>query len=138
MIDWTVLLDRGADMLILTANPQRLSGHIAQYTITEDICGLSFPQRPARDRSQPLLGMQTVALHVHDVVDQVDGARETTKDGERRRCAQREIEIEEVLGQRQRREHHEVLRPLVRPQRRPDGPRLHRLLYILSRPCAPA
>ena len=37
IIDWTVLLDRGEDILILTSTPQRLSGHISQYTITEDI-----------------------------------------------------------------------------------------------------
>ncbi|MHC4547977.1 MAG: CAF17-like 4Fe-4S cluster assembly/insertion protein YgfZ [Planctomycetota bacterium] len=37
MIDWTVILDRGADLLLLSGNPERLSGHIQQYTITEDV-----------------------------------------------------------------------------------------------------
>ena len=37
MIDWCVVLDRGDDLLVLTANPERLSGHIQQYTITEDV-----------------------------------------------------------------------------------------------------
>ncbi|MEE8105801.1 MAG: hypothetical protein V3T86_09735 [Planctomycetota bacterium] len=37
LIDWSVVIDRGEDILILTANPQRLSGHIQQYTITEDV-----------------------------------------------------------------------------------------------------
>ncbi|MHC4953103.1 MAG: CAF17-like 4Fe-4S cluster assembly/insertion protein YgfZ [Planctomycetota bacterium] len=37
MIDWTVVLDRGEDLLLLTANPERLAGHIQQYTITEDV-----------------------------------------------------------------------------------------------------
>ncbi|MHC4932026.1 MAG: CAF17-like 4Fe-4S cluster assembly/insertion protein YgfZ [Planctomycetota bacterium] len=37
MIDWSVVLDRGDDLLILSANPERLSGHIQQYTITEDV-----------------------------------------------------------------------------------------------------
>jgi folate-binding protein YgfZ len=37
MIDWCVVIDRGEDLLVLTANPERLSGHIQQYTITEDV-----------------------------------------------------------------------------------------------------
>lgn len=37
LIDWSIVIDRGEDVLILTANPQRLSGHIQQYTITEDV-----------------------------------------------------------------------------------------------------
>jgi folate-binding protein YgfZ len=37
MIDWSVVLDRGDDLLILSGNPERLSGHIQQYTITEDV-----------------------------------------------------------------------------------------------------
>ncbi len=37
IIDWTVVLDRGDDLLILSANPERLSGHIQQFTITEDV-----------------------------------------------------------------------------------------------------
>lgn len=37
MIDWCVVLDRGDDLLVLSANPERLSGHIQQYTITEDV-----------------------------------------------------------------------------------------------------
>lgn len=37
LIDWAVVVDRGEDMLILSANPERLSGHIQQYTITEDV-----------------------------------------------------------------------------------------------------
>jgi len=37
LIDWAVVLDRDDDLLILSANPERLSGHILQYTITEDI-----------------------------------------------------------------------------------------------------
>ena len=37
MIDWCVVLDRGDDLLILSANPERLAGHIQQYTITEDV-----------------------------------------------------------------------------------------------------
>jgi len=37
LIDWTVVVNRGDDVLILSANPERLSGHIQQYTITEDI-----------------------------------------------------------------------------------------------------
>jgi folate-binding protein YgfZ len=37
LIDWTLLLDRGGDLLLLTANPERLAGHILQYTITEDV-----------------------------------------------------------------------------------------------------
>lgn len=37
MIDWTVVLDRGEDLLLLSGNPDRLSGHILQYTITEDV-----------------------------------------------------------------------------------------------------
>jgi folate-binding protein YgfZ len=37
MIDWTVVLNRGDDLLLLSANPERLSGHIQQFTITEDV-----------------------------------------------------------------------------------------------------
>ncbi|MHC4971062.1 MAG: CAF17-like 4Fe-4S cluster assembly/insertion protein YgfZ [Planctomycetota bacterium] len=37
MIDWTVVLNRGSDLLLLSANPERLSGHIQQFTITEDV-----------------------------------------------------------------------------------------------------
>jgi len=37
LIDWTVVLDRGEDLLLLSANPERLAGHILQYTITEDV-----------------------------------------------------------------------------------------------------
>lgn len=37
LIDWAVVLDRGEDILVLAANPDRLSGHIQQYTITEDV-----------------------------------------------------------------------------------------------------
>ncbi|MHC4957190.1 MAG: CAF17-like 4Fe-4S cluster assembly/insertion protein YgfZ [Planctomycetota bacterium] len=37
LIDWSVVLDRGEDLLVLSANPERLSGHIQQYTITEDV-----------------------------------------------------------------------------------------------------
>jgi folate-binding protein YgfZ len=37
MIDWTVVMDRGDDLLLLSGNPDRLSGHIQQYTITEDV-----------------------------------------------------------------------------------------------------
>ena len=37
MIDWAVVLDRGDDLLLLSGNPERLSGHIQQYTITEDV-----------------------------------------------------------------------------------------------------
>ena len=37
MIDWCTVLDRGDDLLVLSANPERLSGHIQQYTITEDV-----------------------------------------------------------------------------------------------------
>lgn len=37
MIDWCTVLDRGDDLLVLGANPERLSGHIQQYTITEDV-----------------------------------------------------------------------------------------------------
>ncbi len=37
MIDWTVVLNRGGDLLLLSANPERLSGHIQQFTITEDV-----------------------------------------------------------------------------------------------------
>jgi len=37
MIDWSVVLDRESDLLVLSGNPDRLSGHIQQYTITEDV-----------------------------------------------------------------------------------------------------
>ena len=37
MIDWSTVLDRGDDLLVLGSNPERLSGHIQQYTITEDV-----------------------------------------------------------------------------------------------------
>ncbi len=37
MIDYTVVLNRGDDLLLLSGNPERLSGHILQYTITEDV-----------------------------------------------------------------------------------------------------
>jgi folate-binding protein YgfZ len=37
MVDWAVVLDRGEDLLLLSGNPERLSGHIQQYTITEDV-----------------------------------------------------------------------------------------------------
>jgi tRNA-modifying protein YgfZ len=37
LIDWTVVLDRGEDMLLLSGNPERLAGHIQQFTITEDV-----------------------------------------------------------------------------------------------------
>ena len=37
MIDFTVVLNRGDDLLLLSGNPERLSGHILQYTITEDV-----------------------------------------------------------------------------------------------------
>lgn len=37
MIDWTVVLERGDDLLILSGNPERLAGHILQYTISEDV-----------------------------------------------------------------------------------------------------
>jgi len=37
LIDWTVVLDRGDDLLLLSGNPERLAGHIMQFTITEDV-----------------------------------------------------------------------------------------------------
>ncbi len=37
LIDWSIVLDRGDDLLLLCGNAQRLSGHIQQYTITEDV-----------------------------------------------------------------------------------------------------
>jgi folate-binding protein YgfZ len=37
LIDWTVVLDRGEDLLLLSGNPERLAGHILQFTITEDV-----------------------------------------------------------------------------------------------------
>ncbi len=37
LIDWTAVLNRGDDVLLLSANHERLSGHIQQYTITEDV-----------------------------------------------------------------------------------------------------
>jgi len=37
MIDWCAVIDRGEDLIVLSANPERLSGHIQQYTITEDV-----------------------------------------------------------------------------------------------------
>ncbi len=37
LIDWTVVLDRGDDLLLLSGNPERLAGHILGYTITEDV-----------------------------------------------------------------------------------------------------
>jgi folate-binding protein YgfZ len=37
LIDWTVILERGDDLLILSGNPERLAGHILQYTISEDV-----------------------------------------------------------------------------------------------------
>jgi len=37
LIDWTAVLNRGDDILLLSANHERLSGHIQQYTITEDV-----------------------------------------------------------------------------------------------------
>jgi len=37
LIDWSVVLDRGDDLLVLTANPERLAGHIQLYTISEDV-----------------------------------------------------------------------------------------------------
>ena len=36
------MLDRGDDLLVLTANPERLSGHIQQYTISEDVTVRSY------------------------------------------------------------------------------------------------
>lgn len=37
LIDWSVILDRGEDLLVLSGNPERLSGHIQEYTISEDV-----------------------------------------------------------------------------------------------------
>jgi folate-binding protein YgfZ len=37
LIDWTVVLDRGEDLLLLSGNPERLTGHILQFTISEDV-----------------------------------------------------------------------------------------------------
>jgi len=37
LIDFTVVLDRGADLLLLSGNPERLAGHILQFTISEDV-----------------------------------------------------------------------------------------------------
>ncbi len=37
IIDWTIVLDRGEDLLLLAGNYDRLSGHIQQFTITEDV-----------------------------------------------------------------------------------------------------
>lgn len=37
IIDWTVVLDRGDDLLLLSGNPERLAGHIMAFTITEDV-----------------------------------------------------------------------------------------------------
>jgi folate-binding protein YgfZ len=37
LIDWTVVLNRGDDLLLLSGNPERLAGHILQFTITEDV-----------------------------------------------------------------------------------------------------
>jgi len=37
LIDWTVVLDRGEDLLLLSGNPERLAGHILQFTISEDV-----------------------------------------------------------------------------------------------------
>jgi glycine cleavage system aminomethyltransferase T len=37
LIDWAVVLERESDLLVLSGNPERLNGHIQQYTITEDV-----------------------------------------------------------------------------------------------------
>jgi folate-binding protein YgfZ len=37
LIDWVAILDRGDDLLVLSGNPERLSGHIQEYTISEDV-----------------------------------------------------------------------------------------------------
>jgi len=37
MIDWAAVLERGSDLVLLSGNPERLAGHIQQYTITEDV-----------------------------------------------------------------------------------------------------
>lgn len=37
LIDWAVILHRGDDLLLLSGNPERLAGHIQQFTISEDV-----------------------------------------------------------------------------------------------------
>jgi hypothetical protein len=76
--------------------------------------------------------MQLVLVDVGDVVDQVDGPREPAEQQERRERAQRRLRLEQVLGQRERREDQQILGPLARPQRNGDGGEAQKLLIASS------
>ena len=79
LIDWTVVLNRGDDLLLLSANPERLSGHIQQYTITEDVIVRNYMAIEivvCGSRAADVLGVQLepwtfTDLHFADVTIQV-------------------------------------------------------------------
>jgi hypothetical protein len=79
--------------------------------------GRPYRQGAAGQRAKSLPGMEAVTLEVREVVDEVHGPGECTEHQERQAGAQDGIRLEQVLGERQRGQNHQVLGPLVGPER---------------------
>ena len=72
---------------------------------------------PRRERPQPLLGMRAVALAVHDVVEDVDAARDDAEGGDARRRPDPAGGRAERAAEEERQRQHQVLDPLLGPHR---------------------
>src|SRR6266545_1748813 len=80
-------------------------------------------QLPARDRAIPLDRMQTVALRVPHVVDEVGRARRRAVRDEDRNRLEPAVAVAELRREDEPREQQQVLRPLLWSQRRECGAR---------------
>ena len=74
-------------------------------------------QRSGGDRPARLEGMLPIAVAIDDVVDEIDGARQAAEDRERSDCALDRRRVSELQAEEQPGEEHQVLRPLLGPQR---------------------
>ena len=86
----------------------------------EAASALRAEQGAARDRTEPLHGMQPVAVGVADVVDQVGGARGEAEGGERGSRLQPAAPVAEPDREQQPGEEQQVLQPLANANRRRD------------------
>ena len=62
--------------------------------------------------------MLLVRFAIGDVVDQVGGRRQAAEDGERGNGARHRVAVEEAAAEEEPGEDHQVLRPLLRADRR--------------------
>ena len=61
--------------------------------------------------------MASILFTVEDIVDEVDGTRQRTKDGKRDDGADQCIGIAQTFGEHERRKDEQILRPLAGPER---------------------